>query len=68
MSSPSKYIAERLWLTRARAMAGAFGIALLIVFIWPNAHLVTGTGHRHRNSGINWRDSLGADILVEGAG
>ncbi|MFZ0679777.1 hypothetical protein [Candidatus Binatus sp.] len=41
MSSPSKYIAERLWLTRARAMAGAFGIALLIVFIWPNAHLVT---------------------------
>ncbi|MGA9472801.1 MAG: serine hydrolase domain-containing protein [Terriglobales bacterium] len=42
MRSPSKYIAERLpWLTRARAMAGAFGIALLMVFIWPHAHLVT---------------------------
>jgi len=42
MSSPNQYIADRFpWLTRTRAMAGAFGIALLIVFIWPHAHLVT---------------------------
>ena len=42
MSSPSQYIADRFpWLTRARAVAGAFGIALLIVFIWPHARLVT---------------------------
>jgi hypothetical protein len=42
MSSPSQYIADRFpWLTRARALAGAFGIALLVVFIWPHARLVT---------------------------
>ena len=42
MSTPSQYIADRFpWLTRARALAGAFGIALLVVFIWPHARLVT---------------------------
>jgi len=42
MSSASQYFAEKYpWLTRTRAMAGAFGIALLIVFIWPRAHLVS---------------------------
>lgn len=42
MSSPSQYIADRFpWLTRARAVAGSFGIALLVVFIWPHARLVT---------------------------
>ncbi|HEY9158719.1 hypothetical protein [Candidatus Binatus sp.] len=42
MSSPSQYIADRFpWLTRARAVAGAFGIALLIIFIWPDARVVT---------------------------
>jgi tetratricopeptide (TPR) repeat protein len=42
MISPNQYIAERFpWLTRARAMAGAFVVALLIVFIWPHAHVVT---------------------------
>jgi tetratricopeptide (TPR) repeat protein len=41
MSSPSQYIADRLpWLTRSRAAAGAFVLALLIVFIWPNARMV----------------------------
>jgi hypothetical protein len=46
MSSPSQYIADRFpWLTRARAVAGSFVIALLVVFIWPHARLVT------RNSG-----------------
>ena len=40
MSSPSQYIADRFpWLTRRRAAAGAFGIALLVVFIWPHARL-----------------------------
>ena len=42
MSSPSQYIADRFpWLTRARAAAGSFGIALLVVFIWSHARLVT---------------------------
>lgn len=42
MSSPNQHIADRFpWLTRARAVAGAFGIALLVVFIWPHARLVT---------------------------
>ncbi len=42
MSSPSQYFADKLpWLTPMRAMAGAFVIALLIVLIWPHAHLVT---------------------------
>ena len=42
MSSPSQYIADRFpWLTRARAVAGSFGIALLVVFIWSHARLVT---------------------------
>ncbi len=42
MSSLNQYIADRFtWLTRARAAAGAFGILLLIVFVWPHAHLVT---------------------------
>ncbi len=42
MSSPSQYIADRFpWLTRARAVAGAFGIALLVVFIWPHGRLAT---------------------------
>ena len=42
MSSPSQNIADRLpWLTRTRAAAGAFGLALLIVFIWPSARLVS---------------------------
>ncbi len=42
MSSPSQYFADKFpWLTPMRAMAGAFVIALLIVLIWPHAHLVT---------------------------
>src|ERR1700723_1342040 len=42
MRSAKQYIADKFpWLTRGRAMAGAFGIALLIVFIWPHARLVT---------------------------
>src|ERR1700683_1848891 len=42
MSSAKQYIADKFpWLTRGRAMAGAFGIALLIVFIWPHALPVT---------------------------
>jgi len=37
-----QYIFDRFpWLTRARAVAGAFGITLLVVFIWPHARLVT---------------------------
>jgi tetratricopeptide (TPR) repeat protein len=41
MSSASQYFAERFpWLTRMRAMGGAFAVALLIVFIWPHAHLI----------------------------
>ena len=42
MSSPSQHFVERFpWLTRGRAMAGAFGIGPLIVLIWPHAPLVT---------------------------
>jgi hypothetical protein len=42
MSTPNQYIADRFpWLTRARAVAVAFGIALLVVFIWPHARLAT---------------------------
>lgn len=41
MSSVNQYFFDRLpWLTRARAAAGAFAVALLIVFIWPSARPV----------------------------
>jgi tetratricopeptide (TPR) repeat protein len=41
MSRLDRYIAERYpWLTRTRAVAGAFAIVLLIVAIWPHAHVV----------------------------
>ncbi len=41
MRTPNQYFADRFpWLTRARAVAGSFGIALLVVFIWPHARLV----------------------------
>ena len=42
MSSSNQYIGDRFpWLTRARAIAGAFAVVLLIVFIWPHANVVT---------------------------
>ena len=41
MSSATRYFFDRFpWLSRARAAAGAFAVALLIVFIWPSARLV----------------------------
>jgi hypothetical protein len=46
MTTPNQYIADRFrWLTRRRAIAGAFGIALVVVFIWPHSRPAT------RNSG-----------------
>src|SRR6266849_5249102 len=40
MSAPNQSFSERFsWLTRGRALAGAFGIALILVFIWPHSRL-----------------------------
>src|SRR6266849_8570177 len=40
MSAPSQSLSERFsWLTRGRALAGAFGIALIPVFIWPHSRM-----------------------------
>ena len=40
MSAPNQSLSDRFsWLTRGRALAGAFGIALILVFIWPHSRL-----------------------------
>src|SRR4029077_2148947 len=40
MSAPNQSVSERFsWLTRGRALAAAFGIALVLVFIWPHSRL-----------------------------
>src|SRR5260370_28802671 len=40
MSAPNQSLFDRFsWLTRTRALAGAFGLALLVVFIWPHSRL-----------------------------
>ena len=40
MSASNQSVSERFsWLTRGRALAGAFGIALVLVFIWPHSRL-----------------------------
>src|SRR6266852_6313313 len=40
MSAPNQSLSDRFsWLTRGRALAGAFGTALILVFIWPHSRL-----------------------------